>query len=82
MLSDIEKQHIDPWIAKFPAGQERSAVIMALRIVQDNRGCLTNEAMQDVADYLLCSFVEVAEVASFYSLYRTKPTRPLHYQSM
>ena len=73
MLHDHEKQHIDVWCSKFPAGKQRSAVIMALRIVQDSRGHLTDDLMKGVADYLSMPLIEVAEVASFYSLYRFKP---------
>ncbi len=65
------------WIARFPEGRQRSAVISALRIVQhDNNGYLTPELMDAVADYLDLPPIQVYEVASFYSMFETTPGGP------
>ena len=71
-LTDIEKQEIDKWVAKFPNTQRQSAVIMALRVIQAQRNHLTKDNMNLVADYLNMPPVQVYEVASFYSLYAHK----------
>lgn len=69
-LSKSAKAEIDKWLAKYPAEQRRSAVIPALHIAQDeNKGYLTTELMDDVADYLQIPRVSVYEVATFYSMY-------------
>lgn len=69
---------IDVWIAKFPADKKKSAVIMALRIVQDEYGFLYKELLDKVANYLELPYVAVYEVASFYSMYKLKPTGKYH----
>ena len=67
------KQKIDSWLIKFPQEQRRSAVIMALRVVQDEYGWLSDEALDAVANYLSIPISQVSEVVSFYSMYRRKP---------
>lgn len=63
---------IDRWVAKFPQGKQRSAVIAALHIVQhENHGYLTVGHMDAVAAYLGLPPVQVYEVASFYSMFET-----------
>ncbi|MDO8954072.1 MAG: NAD(P)H-dependent oxidoreductase subunit E [Gammaproteobacteria bacterium] len=72
-LSDSAKSQIDHWIQKFPADQKQSAVLAALHIVQDeNKGSLTPELMEAVAEYLGMPSIAVQEVVSFYSLYDAK----------
>ena len=69
-LSTHAQAEIDRWIAKFPEGKQRSAVIAALHAVQhDNHGYLTEELMQAVAEYLGMPAIQVYEVASFYSMF-------------
>ena len=73
-LSDHAKHDIDEWLAKFPADRRRSAVLAALRTVQhDNGGYLTRESMDAVAAYIGLPYVQVYEVATFYSMFETKP---------
>ena len=74
-LINVEsKQDIDHWLAKYPEDQKQSAVMAALRIVQDqNGGWLTLELMDAVADYLDMDKIHVYEVATFYSMYEHKP---------
>ena len=69
---------IDSWVAKFPADKKKSAVIMALRIVQDEYGYLYKELLDKVAAYLDIPYIAVYEVASFYSMYKLKPTGKNH----
>jgi NADH-quinone oxidoreductase subunit E len=65
---------IDKWVAKYPSDQKQSAVIEALKIVQEqNGGWLTNDLMDAVADYLDMPKISVYEVASFYSMFEHKP---------
>lgn len=74
MLSEHALTEIDNWVAKFPEGKQRSAVIAALHAVQhDNHGYLTEELMQAVAEYLDMPAIQVYEVAAFYSMFEAKP---------
>ena len=74
LLSDHVREEIDRWVARFPEDRSRSAVIGALHAVQhENEGYLTAELMNDVADYLDLPTIQVYEVATFYSMFQTKP---------
>lgn len=74
VLSEHARKEIDRWVAKFPAERKRSAVLSALRVVQhENHGFLTISLMDAVARYLSLEPIKVYEVASFYSMYETKP---------
>ena len=66
-------------VAKFPPDRKRSAVIAALRAAQhENNGFLTAELMDAVAAYLQLPPIQVYEVASFYSMFETKPVGRHH----
>jgi NADH-quinone oxidoreductase subunit E len=72
LLSEHTRAEIDRWVAKFPSGRQRSAVISALRFAQEqNGGYLTTELMDAVAEYLQLPPIQVYEVASFYSMFET-----------
>jgi len=74
LLSEHTRQEIDHWVAKFPPGRQRSAVISALRAAQEqNQGYLTPELMDAIAEYLQLPPIQVYEVASFYSMFETHP---------
>lgn len=73
VLTDKDKAHIDHWIAKFPEGKQRSAILPALHILQDHHeGYLTDAMMDAVAEYLDVPAIQVYEVASFYVMYDRK----------
>ena len=73
-LSAHVREEIDHWVAKFPEGRQRSAVIGALHAAQhENGGYLTPQIMTAVAEYLKLAPIQVFEVASFYSMFETKP---------
>lgn len=73
-LSDETRAFIDHWVAKFPPGRERSAVIQGLFKAQEqNGGYLTDELIAAVAKYLKLQPIWAYEVASFYSMLETRP---------
>jgi len=74
LLSEHVREEIDQWKSRFPEDRQRSAVIGALHAVQhENDGYLTPELMDAVADYLQLPSIQVYEVATFYSMFQTKP---------
>ena len=74
VLSDQVQAEIDRWVAKFPQGRQRSAIISALHAVQhDNGGFVTPELMDAVANYLDLPAVQAYEIATFYSMIETRP---------
>jgi NADH-quinone oxidoreductase subunit E len=74
VLSADSLTKIDLEVAKYPADQKQSAVMSALVIAQDEKGWLSTEVMDTVAEYLGMPPVAVYEVASFYTMYNLKPT--------
>jgi len=74
LITPESRAQIDHWIAKYPPDRKQSAVLAALRIVQEqNGGWLTTELLDAVADYLDMPEVAVYEVATFYSMFDLKP---------
>lgn len=74
LLNGHTRGEIDQALARFPVERKRSAVLAALSAAQhQNHGFLTTELMDAVADYLDLAAIHVYEVASFYSMYETKP---------
>ncbi|QCU89764.1 complex I 24 kDa subunit family protein [Thiomicrorhabdus sediminis] len=68
------KARIDKWIANYPADQKKSATMPALRIVQEcHHGYLTTDLMDQIAEYLEITPMEVYEVATFYGNYEHEP---------
>jgi NADH-quinone oxidoreductase subunit E len=70
-LRDAEREQIEAAAAEFP--RRRSALIPALRIVQESRGCVDREAMRDIAEAFEIHPMEVEEVATFYTMIHTRP---------
>ena len=74
VLSEYVRQEIDAWRTRFPESRQRSAVIGALHAVQhENGGYLTTQQMDAVAEYLALPAIQVYEVATFYSMFQTRP---------
>ena len=74
LLDAHTREQIDGWVARFPPEHKRSAVLQALSAAQhQNQGFLTTDLMDAVAEYLDMPSIQVYEVASFYSMYETKP---------
>jgi NADH-quinone oxidoreductase subunit E len=74
MLSAEARSKIDREVAKYPADQKQSAVMAALAIVQEERGWVSPESIDDVAGYLGMPPIAVYEVATFYNMYDLQPT--------
>ncbi len=73
MLSPQITTLIAKELNKYPADQRQSAVMAALRFVQDEKGWIASEDMADIAVYLGMAQMAVFEVATFYHMYNLKP---------
>jgi NADH-quinone oxidoreductase subunit E len=60
-------------VAKYPAEQRQSAVMACLSIVQQERGWVSPQSEQAVADYLGMAPMAVHEVTTFYNMYNQRP---------
>ncbi len=72
-LSQESLSAIDAEVAKYPADQKQSAVMGALRIAQTEKGWLTPELVEYVANVLDMPPIAAYEVATFYNMYDTQP---------
>ena len=80
---DPEKQQrfdgeLEKAVAKYPPERRRAALLPALHIAQDLLGWLSDQAMAYVGFRLDIPPVRVREVASFYTMYRLRPTGQKH----
>lgn len=71
MLSKEEIKDIDKEAGQYPL--KRIACIEALKIIQKNRGWVSDEAVKDLALHLEMSPEEVDSVATFYNLIFRQP---------
>lgn len=73
-FSPAAEKEIDAWVAKYPDGRQRSALIPALWIAQkDAGGWLPEVTMRTVADKLGMAYIRVYEVATFYTMFNLAP---------
>jgi NADH-quinone oxidoreductase subunit E len=71
MLTEKEIQEIEQEIRLYPL--KSAACIEALKIVQEHRGWVSDEAVKDIAGFLEISPEEVDGVATFYNMIFRKP---------
>jgi NADH-quinone oxidoreductase subunit E len=71
MLSEEEKREIGEQLEHYDT--KRPACIEALKIVQNHRGYVSDEAIQDIAAFLDMTPDELDNVATFYNLIYRKP---------
>src|SRR3954468_21286978 len=65
-------------IAKYPPERRKAALLPVLHLAQDELGWLPENAMAYVAQLLDIPPVRVREVATFYTMYRLRPTGRQH----
>lgn len=70
-MSPEAREECERIIARYPS--RRSAMLPVLWIAQREYGYITEEAMKEVAEILGVRPVEVADVVSFYFMFRDKP---------
>ncbi|MCL2830807.1 MAG: NADH-quinone oxidoreductase subunit NuoE [Betaproteobacteria bacterium] len=73
MLTPESLQKIDREVAKYPTGQQQSAIMASLAIAQAEKGWLAPETIEFVARRLGMDPVAALEVATFYNMYDLRP---------
>jgi NADH-quinone oxidoreductase subunit E len=71
MITDEQKQAIEAEIARYPSRQ--SIGVDALKMVQEDRGWVSDEDLEDLADFLGMTPAELDSVATFYNLIYRRP---------
>ena len=61
-------------VGRYPEGRERSAIMPLLYLVQSVEGFVSRDGLTEVAGLLGLTTAEVEAVATFYTMYRHRPT--------
>jgi NADH-quinone oxidoreductase subunit E len=73
-FSEAQLVEFNRLVVRYPEGKQKSALLPVLHLAQDSfDGWLSSETMDYVAELLNITPIEVYEVATFYSMYNTKP---------
>lgn len=73
-FSEQDLKKVDEIIARYPEGKQKSALLPILHLAQDRfDGWLDVPVMDYVAQLLQLEPIEVYEVATFYTMFNTKP---------
>ncbi|MEM8549311.1 MAG: NADH-quinone oxidoreductase subunit NuoE [Verrucomicrobiota bacterium] len=75
-LSETTLAKIDALFTKFP--DKRSLTLPVCHLVQEEKGYLSDEAMEWIAQKLDLTAIQVLEVVSFYPMYRREPIGKVH----
>lgn len=79
LITPEMKAAFDKIVARYPKGQEQSAVIPLLHALQEaNKGSLRQEDQEAVASFLNVPIAKVHEVTTFYTMYSLKPRGQHH----
>jgi len=65
---------------RFPAGFESSLVLPCVRRIQEDRGYVADDDIEQLAAYLGVPQIQIEEVLSFYTQFRRKPIGRWHLQ--
>jgi NADH-quinone oxidoreductase subunit E len=74
VFSDKTRAEAAELIARYPAGHERSALLPLLHLVQSEQGHVTPDGIAFCADVLGITKAQVSAVATFYTMFKRKPT--------
>jgi NADH-quinone oxidoreductase subunit E len=73
-FSEQQLKKVHEIIARYPEGKQKSALLPVLHLAQDSfGGWLDAPTMDYVAELLSIKPIEVYEVATFYTMFNTKP---------
>ncbi len=73
-FSEDKLKEVQEMIARYPEGNQKSALIPLLHLAQEEfGGWLSAETMDYVASLLAIESIEVYEVATFYSMFNLQP---------
>ena len=73
MITEATKARFAREVAKYPQGQQRSAVMACLSIVQQEQGWVSQESEMAIAAVLGMPVMAVHEVTTFYNMYNQQP---------
>ena len=69
LLAEKHRLEIDALLAKYPAGESRSAVLPLLYLAQHAYGSITEQAIDEIAALIGIDPTQVASLVGFYTLF-------------
>jgi NADH-quinone oxidoreductase subunit E len=72
VLTESDRREAESIVARYP--EKRSAMLPLLYLLQSVEGHLSREGLQEVGDLLGIRTAEVESVATFYTMFRMRPT--------
>jgi NADH-quinone oxidoreductase subunit E len=73
-FTDETYQRAKEIVARFPEGKQRSALLPLLHLVQSEQGYVSPDGIAFCAETLGLTKAEVGAVATFYTMYKRRPT--------
>ena len=73
-FSEVTRDRARQIIARYPVGRSRSALLPMLHLVQSEQGYVSPDGMAFCAELLGITKAQVAAVATFYTMYKRRPT--------
>src|SRR3569623_1385646 len=73
-FSEVTRERARQIIARYPEGRSRSALLPMLHLVQSEEGYVSPSGVAFCADMLGLTKAQVGAVASFYTMYKRRPT--------
>jgi NADH-quinone oxidoreductase subunit E len=74
VFSEVTRERAREIIARYPEGRSRSALLPLLHLVQSEEGFVSPDGITFCAETLGITKAEVGAVATFYTMYKRKPT--------
>ncbi|GGM64189.1 NADH-quinone oxidoreductase subunit NuoE [Dactylosporangium sucinum] len=74
VFSELTRDRARQIIARYPEGRSRSALLPLLHLVQSEEGYVSADGISFCAEVLGLTKAEVGAVATFYTMYKRKPT--------
>src|SRR5258707_11599398 len=74
VFSEVTRDRARQIIARYPEGRSRSALLPLLHLVQSEEGFVSSAGIAFCAEVLGLTKAEVGAVATFYTMYKRKPT--------
>ena len=71
ILTDESQQAMRAAVARYP--KKKSAILPALTIAYKQLGHLSNDIYREISDVIKVPYVEIAEAATFYTMFPKKP---------
>ena len=72
-LTEKYTEEIQRTLSKYPPDQKRSAVMPLLYIAQREKGHVTKQSIEEIAEILDITPTEVVSIVGFYTLYHDEP---------